>query len=302
MFFIISGFLLTRSLSNGSRLTDFAFNRVLRIVPGFVFCLVAISFFIGPLVTPLTLASYFAQRETYYYVFSSLQCMCDSWEKPFVFASATVGANLNGSLWSLSYEVLSYVFLLWLWVLVSKLVRASLTVSVVAAAAAAAAVLTVISPAILLGIAYTLPYFASGIVMYSVYERFGTNKVGAGLSIGLLCASAAVGLQHYAFAICGAYLVVFLAAHSNIGSQIAKKVGDLSYGIFLFGWPVEQLTQHITGTRSGWLLFTYSLAPAVAAAAISWWVVERPFLALKGQHEILARAARRLVVVGLAPR
>src|SRR5262245_15833524 len=42
-FFIISGFLLTRSLSNEPGWIRFAFNRFLRIVPGFLFCLLTTS-------------------------------------------------------------------------------------------------------------------------------------------------------------------------------------------------------------------------------------------------------------------
>src|SRR4051812_6334966 len=74
------------------------------------------------------------------------------------------------------------------------------------------------------------------------------------------------------------YIVVFLATRPNIGSRLAHRIGDLSYGLYLFGWPVEQLTQQLTGSRSGWELFLYSLVPTLAVAAVSWWVVERPLI------------------------
>jgi peptidoglycan/LPS O-acetylase OafA/YrhL len=277
-FFIISGFLLTRSLAQGADLVAFATNRVLRIVPGFAFCVAATALVIGPLVTNLNVASFYAQPETYVYIMSSLKCLCDSWETPFLFASdpKLVGTK-NGSLWSLSYEVLSYIFLAWLWLLL----RSPLAVGAVAVIAAVASWASPAVNHLMPGIAYTLPYFAAGILMYSVHQRFGTSKTGGWICFALLLASATVGAQHYAFAPLGAYLIVFLASRPNIGSRLAGRVGDLSYGVYLLGWPIQQLVQQFTGTRSGWELIAYSLISVLAAAMVSWWAVERPSLALK---------------------
>ena len=45
------------------------------------------------------------------------------------------------------------------------------------------------------GIAYTLPYFSGGVIMYVVYQRFGTTPRLAWLSMGFICASALVRFQ-----------------------------------------------------------------------------------------------------------
>lgn len=120
-FFIISCFLLTRSLASGADVIHFSINRFLRIVPGFLFCTVATSLLIGAFVTPPTLSAYYAQLETYGYIWSSLACLCDSAEAPFQFlAHSNLVSVRNGSLWSLRYEVLSYLFLLWLWILLGR--------------------------------------------------------------------------------------------------------------------------------------------------------------------------------------
>ena len=277
-FFIISGFLLTRSLANQSGMVQFSINRVLRILPGFVFCTLAITFLIGALVTPLDLRSYYLQPETYAYAISSIACLCDSWENPFQFAAHPgLDGVKNGSLWSLSYEILSYLFLLWLW----TLLRRPLLIAVAAGVVALATALSPFANKMMPGIAYTLPFFSGGVIMYAVHERFGTRQGLAWVSLGLICASALVGLQFYAFAIFGAYVVVFLAEHPNIGSRFAQRWGDLSYGAYLFGWPMEQLVQQLTGIRNGWQLFACSLPIVLAAALLSWWTIEKPCLALK---------------------
>src|SRR5262245_40468822 len=162
-FFIISGFILTRSLESTPQWIRFSLNRFLRIMPGFLFCLLATSLLIGSILTPLDLHSYYLQPETYAYVASSLACLCDGRQNPFEFAAYPNLAGVkNGSLWSLSYEVLSYLFLLWLWILLRRPLF-------VAGAAGIVTVTIVLSPAaasVLPGIAYTLPYFASGVIMY----------------------------------------------------------------------------------------------------------------------------------------
>jgi peptidoglycan/LPS O-acetylase OafA/YrhL len=257
---------------------QFSINRFLRIAPGFLFCIAATSLLIGVLVTPLPRRAYYTQPDTYAYFWSSLACLCDSWEASFRFMTHPVVADVkNGSLWSLSYEVLSYLFLLWLWVLL----RRPLLVAGVAGVAALMTVLTPHANNTMPGIAYTLPYFSGGVVMYVVYQRFGTTARLACLSLGFICASALVGFQHYAFAIFAPYIVVFLAERPNIGSRFAQRWGDLSYGTYLFGWPMEQLVQHLIGSRSGWQLFALSLPLVFACAAISWWAIERPCLKLK---------------------
>jgi peptidoglycan/LPS O-acetylase OafA/YrhL len=277
-FFTISGFLLMRSLASGAEAVQFSISRFLRIVPGFLFCIVATSLLIGALVTPLTLYGYYTQPDTYRYVWSSVACLCDSWETSFQFGTHPVVAGVkNGSLWSLGYEVLSYLFLLWLWILLRRPL-------LVAGAAGLAALMTLLSPHVSLmmpGIAYTLPYFSGGVIMYTVYRRFGTLPRLAWLCLGFICASALVGFQQYAFALFGPYILVFLAERPNIGSRFAQRWGDLSYGAYLFGWPMEQLVQHFLGLRNGWQLFALSLPMVFACAAISWWAIERPCLRLK---------------------
>src|SRR5262245_33421710 len=54
-FFIISGFLLTRSLSLNPDPVQFAVNRALRIVPGFMFCILVTAVLIGPIVSSLSI-------------------------------------------------------------------------------------------------------------------------------------------------------------------------------------------------------------------------------------------------------
>jgi len=100
--------------------------------------------------------------------------------------------------------------------------------------------------------------------------------------------SAIVGMQHYAFSIFGAYLVVFLGTRYSPLSQFAQRFGDWSYGLYLFGWPVEQVINQLSQPSSGVKLFVYSLPVTMGVAAISWFVVEKPSLVVKKLVPLLA--------------
>ena len=181
-------------------------------------------------------------------------------------------------MWSLHYEALSYIFLLVLWIVLRRH-------AVVAATGVLLSVLVWSSPLFarsIPSIAYTLPYFAAGVAMSWVHDQYGTRPLGAAVSALGLIASAAFGLQFYGFAVFGAYLVVYLGERRNIGSGIASAVGDCSYGLYLYGWPAEQMVKQMTGTESAGVLVLLATPLAVALALASYHIVERPAMNSRG--------------------
>ena len=70
---------------------------------------------------------------------------------------------------------------------------------------------------------FTLPYFAGGVLMYLVYLRFGLNAQTAVVCSAVLLASALIGLQAYAYAIFGAYVIAYLGSRPNVGSALARR-------------------------------------------------------------------------------
>jgi peptidoglycan/LPS O-acetylase OafA/YrhL len=279
-FFIISGFLLTRSLRSRPDAITYSVNRTLRILPGFLFCVFLTVAVIGPLFTVLPLSEYVASPQTTEYVTKSLNTLNDAY-LPGVYVGKGLEVHMvtNGSLWSLHYEALSYVFLLLLWTMTPSSGMAALVAVVLSVMTRTLSVFddTIAS------ISYTLPYFSGGVLMYWVHERFGTNAGGAIASLVLLLASGFFGLQTYAYAIFGAYLIVFLGERPNFGSAIARRFGDCSYGIYLYGWPAEQMVRRLTLTTNPWLLFAMALPLAALLAWISFHLVEKRAMSSRTQ-------------------
>lgn len=295
-FFIISGFLLARSLTLNSDAVSYAVNRCLRLLPAFIFYTLVTGLLIGPLSTSGSLGAYFTDVQTYGFFRWGLDSL-SSVTLPSVFSyKGEYAAVVNGSLWSLHYEALSYIFLLILWVVF----RSSGLVAIMISSVAVLMVSSTIAATGFKSIAHTLPYFSAGVLMNAIHHRVGTHWLGALACLGLFVASCLVGLQALTFAICGAYLIVFFGERPNPASRIASTLGDLSYGLYLFGWPAEQMVMQWTGTKSPWLLFGLAVPLTSVFAFGSYHWIEKPAMAnrRKISQRVKSLIARTLEHVG----
>lgn len=281
VFFIVSGFLLCRSLDREPDALRFAVNRVLRIYPGFVACVLVTALVLGAAGSSLAPSAYYTDIELLRHLRLTLDCLCSNAWLPGVWnyeGDEAMRRVVNGSLWSLSAEVLSYLLLLALWLLLRRSVPATVLVLV------GLTVATRASDAVfdrLASVAFTLPYFAGGAVAYLVVRRWGVRS-----SIALACAAVVVlavvsGHTAAALATCGAYTIVWLGTRDNPLSRLSRHTGDLSYGVYLYGWPVQQLVRVVSPVDAPWVTVALCLPLTLACAWLSYRFVEAPALQLK---------------------
>src|SRR5207244_10435776 len=86
----------------------YSVKRFARIWPAFAIVVVAAAFVLGPLVTTLTVREYLVDRGTWSYVAHNLVMLRITFPLPGVFRTLPNQA-VNGSLWTLPYEVLAYI-------------------------------------------------------------------------------------------------------------------------------------------------------------------------------------------------
>src|SRR5262249_21336913 len=99
--------------------------------------------------------------------------------------------------------------------------------------------------------------------------------------LGLVLATAAGGFI-LLFPMFGGYLVIYAALNRRWRPIAAARFGDLSYGLYIYGWPVEQTLLYASdGRLAWWQLFPLALALSAALAFLSWHLVEKPALRLK---------------------
>jgi peptidoglycan/LPS O-acetylase OafA/YrhL len=85
-----------------------------------------------------------------------------------------------------------------------------------------------------------------------------------------------------AFVVFGGYLLFYFGSKPITALAWMAKVPDLSYGIYLYGWPVESLLIW-RFHPSPWIVFTLSTIICAGLAWLSWTFVEAPALSLKSK-------------------
>lgn len=278
VFFVISGFLVTQSFdASGSPLRYLA-KRALRIFPGLFAALVISAFVIGPLVTTLSLADYFRRPEVYSYVAGNAMLNLSVHELPGVlFVDNPVGLEINGSLWTLRYEFMMYLMVLGLGVV--RLLSLRVLLALVALGLACQQ----FDSLDFLGTwGWLLAFFVVGMVLYKLRDtRLFDWRIALVAFAGLVLS---VPLRQFIqlFPLCGGYLTIYLALNRRFPVIPTTRYGDLSYGLYIYGWPVEATVMHASGgAATWWQLFLLSLPVALITAWLSWHLVEAPALRLK---------------------
>ncbi|MEO6928213.1 MAG: acyltransferase family protein, partial [Casimicrobiaceae bacterium] len=110
IFFLISGYLVSRSWDADPHATRFLMRRALRIFPALVVLVLLTALLLGPALTTLPLRDYFRNVSFRQYFYNIALLM--NYGLPGVFADARMPYAVNGSLWSLPVEFTLYLTLL----------------------------------------------------------------------------------------------------------------------------------------------------------------------------------------------
>jgi len=269
-FFAISGFLIASSLSHRT-VISFAISRICRVYPAAVLCILLTVFLIGPALTKLEIAEYFSTSSTYAYL-QNMMLWRIQYTLPGLFETNAYPASVNGSLWTLPAEVRCYVL-------------AALVLLFGISETRARANIFLIGLLVLGYINYrSLPFFG----LSPSYGPLGAHFIAGALlwinrgwiphswplailatfilSTGLIVPTPA-GLLTPAWA----YLVLFVAERTF--AVKVQKLGDPSYGIYLYAFPVQQAVWSLG--QPAWLNITLAAPITILLGYASWWLVER---------------------------
>ena len=83
----------------------------------------------------------------------------------------------------------------------------------------------------------------------------------------------------------GAYLLFWFAFANLPALNYFKTHADVSYGVYLYGWPVQSLLIWYFPGVSPWEVSAAALAVCLGVGFLSWHAVEVPFLRLKPRHD-----------------
>jgi peptidoglycan/LPS O-acetylase OafA/YrhL len=288
VFFAISGFLVAQSFEQTGDAWRFLAKRALRIFPGLFVATVLSAFVLAPLVSTLWPSAFLTRPEPYEYVIGNTLLDQTVHELPGVmFVNNQVGLEINGSLWTLRLEFAMYLMVLVLGVMRLLNVGIALLLLAFGMACLHFNMLDELEKwgwffHLLSGWGWFLGFFAAGMTLYKLRHTCIFDGRIALLALAGLVLSVPLRQFLLLFPLFGCYLVVWLALTPRLPVIRAARFGDLSYGIYIYGWPAEQAAIWLLGGRAAWWqVFVIAMPAAAALAFLSWHLIERPALRLK---------------------
>ena len=286
-FFILSGFLIAQSWISGPRAGDFLKKRVRRIYPGFLVAATLGAFVIGPL---FSTAGYAVIDASFVAGFLGKALRLIAVAPGPAFPGNPAPGAVNGSLWSIPYEFWCYVLVfvcgLTGWLRSARILWIACATAIVISLVFA---ITNIHPGgSLLGVIFgyppfwarLLPYFLVGMAFHASSRSIPFDGRGAiACALMLAIGSQVPNGMIVVLPVAAAYLLLWLARLRIPYIHAFAKRGDLSYGIYLYSFPILQIVMAVRGRQ--WeplLLFAVAWPLSILAAGLSWHLVEKHFL------------------------
>src|SRR5579863_1696176 len=280
-FFVISGYLILQSWSRQPSLRVFLMKRMRRIVPAFL-----VAYLISVLVVGRIGGgpSYFAELSTpdgIFQFFRGIYVLTYPYLPP-VFPGFPYPLS-NGSIWTIAYEFRCYLLIpllaaLGLCARPLALVAAWLAITLGAGWHNAAHPGGEMS----LGLVHFVPFFLAGSCAYLYRNKIRWSRAMGAVSI--LAAALSMGSSGgmlLALPIAGSYAVLWLALSEWSPLRFFSPRNDVSYGVYLYGWPAQKLllwylpAVPLAGQAAG------TLGASLLLGWASWNLIEKRCLAWK---------------------
>ena len=300
IFFVTSGFLITSSYLNRGNLIAFAWARILRIYPGLIVAMIFCVFVVGGWFTSLSVSEYLSDGQTYKYFFKNIILFFGvEYYLPGVFKDVPYLGAVNGSLWTLPFEVKMYAILAFILLTVSFLRRKI-------------EIITFKNVLLFIGIFsliilfvnhfYTLketstflPKFIRLFSAFFVGAMFYVWKDSVSLSYKrfiilvtlLLISSIHIDVFFIVYYLVLAYIIFFLAYVPTGFIRKFNYFGDYSYGLYIYAFSVQQSLLAFYPSISIFNMVLYSFIITLILSILSWHLVEKKFLKMKNNYKFI---------------
>ncbi len=293
IFFIISGYLITKSWFNSSSIKEFVKKRFLRIYPAFVIAII-FSIIIGYFgkTKNLSITQFFFANETKQFFLNNLTVFKINYYLPSSFANNPYPGAVNGSLWTIPLEVLMYIMLIILGKI--KFLKYPLIILLSSFSVFILNLLLLKNTSLLPKV--ILLYFPTAeLVYFSFYFLMGSffaiikkanflNWNTSIFSILLFCGLSIILPVNYCVIGLLPLLIIWLGENTWLAKYLTNWLNgnDISYGLYLYAFPIQQLIVFLSnGTIKPLPLFLSSFAITSIFAYLSWCFIEKPCLSLK---------------------
>lgn len=284
IFFVTAGYLLPGSWRRRPRFVRYVSARVLRVFPGLIVALLVTVLVIGLIATTETPGVYLRDPDTLEYFMENL-VLHPHYSLPGVFPSNPYAVVVNGALWSLAPLFALYLVVPLVGSLPGRWTRATVWCALLAGSILAPAVPWIDTSAVIWG------SFTDDILRVSAFFCAGalireSQVVRSARASVILCAILAVALVVVpstggllAFVIVP-YLIVVVGSAKTPVLRSVGRFGDPSYGMFLLGFPVQQLAIWAFPDLDWFPSILLTVVVSVAFGYALWWTIDVPLRAI----------------------
>lgn len=297
IFFVTSGFLIAGSFYSKPKIEDFFLARFLRIFPALLISLFFCAYIIGPLFTSLPLLDYLFSSGPFFFLIRNFVLLLGiEYQLPGLFLDNAYPSAVNGSLWTLPYELKMYILLYFFFTVLVKLRERfnSLNEEVV----------IWIFVALLFILFLLTPYFSflsSKFIRLSLFFSIGSAFFVSSkrvklhsfyfivLLFCLIISTSNSSFFYFVYPLCLPYLIFYLAYFSTGFLLNFNKLGDYSYGIYIYSFPLQQTLIFLLDDITVLECIIYSFFVSLCFAILSWHFIEKPALRYKSNEFLRSR-------------
>jgi len=296
VFFAISGYLITASWRADPHLLRFAARRLLRIWPGLICTVLLCGLLLGPLVTEVSTRAYFADPVTHRFFGTALFIVSPF--LPGVFVHSPVAYIPNGVLWTIPIELRCYGYLAVLgvlgivrlrWLMLALLVGTSVWYYGIYNAEAVFHE----KHTHLFEVEYAT-FFFSGSCLYLFRDAWMPRERKLLTSLIVVAVGAVAYFMGHALIaafLLTPFLVIALGTESFPVLHRFGRFGDLSYGVYIYAFPVQQTTIFLAPDMNIWQHFAIAIPVTLILAWLSWHLVENRALNFKPSRPTVSGTA-----------
>lgn len=285
IFFGISGYFISQSYDRSRSILQFSLARVLRIYPALVVALIYSIFVCGLTSTVLAPTSYLLSPETAQYFFRALTLKFIQEGLPGVFLENPFPVAVNGSLWTLFYEVSCYGLAVVFAIAVGDSRRRATTFLLSLALVYIGLRFTAFGldvssrHGVVMHFLELAPAFCLGMALY--HFRIPLSWIGVVCLSMIAAAAYSTSIFREIFLVSLIYTVFVIGFSASRILRPYNRLGDYSYGTYIYAFPTQQMIASHFAPLSPALMFLLSAPTVLLLSVLSWHSVEQQSISLR---------------------
>ncbi|MBP2156849.1 acyltransferase family protein [Erwinia rhapontici] len=280
IFFSISGYLITGSLIKSTGLKSYIHKRAMRIMPGLITCAFFMTYILCPFFGSGDGFEFILSKDSF---FTFLDLSTFGWHPDEIngFASSYIHKNaLNGSLWTLGFEVLSYALIT---IIIFKrdsaieITISLILISIITQVAVKAGLIDRVGFDINRASLLLSVFFIGGF-LYLTKDHWNSTilkTMMVVISTFLLVFVCNKSEQSISFYACIPFIIIPLC--NLFSDNIIKGRFDISYGMYIYAYPTQQILSN-NYNLTFWSSLTISIIIIIIISTLSWLLVEKRFI------------------------